>query len=184
MTVATELLSAREFAALPDEPGFILELVRGEVVRMSKPKPRHGRIAGEIGGLMWHHIRAHRLGEFFAAETGFLIDRDPDTVRGPDAAFVSNARLARVVDPEDFYPVVPDLVVEVTSPDDRRAKVDEKIEEWLGAGVRLLWQVNPDSRTVEIHRPGAETITLSESDSLDGLDVLPGFACRVSDLFA
>jgi len=183
MSVATELLTAQEFAVLPGENGFIMELVRGEVVRMCRPKPKHGRIAMRIGSLLYQHARTRRLGEVFAADTGFLLERDPDTVRGPDASFVSNARLAQVTDPDDYYPVVPDLAVEVTSPDDRRPKIDEKIADWLGAGVRLLWQVNPDSRTVEVHRPGAETITLNENDTLDGLDVLPGFTCRVGELF-
>lgn len=184
MATATKPLTAAEFAALPDEPDSVMELVRGEIVRMPKPKPRHGRIANRIAFLLTAHVTAHGAGEVYAAETGFLIARDPDTVRGADAAYLSNGRLALVTDPDDYYPVAPDLVAEVTSPDDRPGAVADKIAEWLSAGVRMLWQVYPAARTVVVHRPGAEPVTLGVGDRLDGGDVLPGFRCPVADLFA
>jgi Uma2 family endonuclease len=180
---AARLLTADEFAALPDEPGAVLELVRGEVRSMPKPKPRHGRVAGKLYRRIGDHVERNGLGETYTAETGFLIARNPDTVRGPDAAFVSKARLATVADPDEWMPFAPDLVVEVTSPDDRRREIAEKIADWLAGGARLLWQVHPDTRTVEVHRPGAPVQTLRENDLLDGLDVLPGFRLRVGELF-
>src|SRR5262245_32374613 len=127
MSVQARPITAAEFLEWPDEPGLRQELIRGEVVSMSLPGGRHGKVAMEIGGLMWSHVKASKLGETYAAETGFLIERDPDTVRGADVAFVRAERLAAIARPEKHVPFAPDLAVEVLSPSDREDEVEEKV---------------------------------------------------------
>jgi Uma2 family endonuclease len=122
-------------------------------------------------------------GAVFAAETGFKIDHDPDTVRTPDVAYVGPERLAeaRV---RGFPTIAPDLAVEVVSPNDTRAEVREKVADWLRAGVRLVWTLYPASRSATVHEPDAEPRTLQADDTISGDPALPGFTCRVADLFA
>lgn len=123
------------------------------------------------------------LGKISMAETGFLVSRAPDTVRAPDLAFVSKARLPteRVT---GWGTVIPDLVVEVVSPSDRATEVREKVEDWLRAGVRLVWVVYPSVRTVDVYRPGSDVRVLGEADVLEGEDVVPGFSLPVRQIFA
>ncbi len=184
MSTQTHPITADDFFDWPQEPGSRQELIRGEVVTMSLPGGRHGRIAGKILRRVGNHVEASRLGETYAAETGFLLERDPDTVRGADVAYVSVERLARIVDEDKHFPFAPDLVVEVRSPNDRDPEIEEKTELWLAAGSRLVWNVDPVARTVTVHRPGARPLLLTETDEIDGADVLPGFRCRVADFFA
>ncbi len=119
MSTQTRLITADEFLVWPDEPGFRQELIRGEVVTMSLPGWRHGKIALKIGRLVGNYIEARQLGEAYAAETGFIVERDPDTVRGPDVAFVRVERLATITKPEKHLPFAPDLAVEVVSHSER-----------------------------------------------------------------
>src|SRR5262249_6164334 len=138
----------------------------------------------EIGRLIANYDKPLRLGKTYAAETGFIVERDPDTVRGADIAFVGNERLALITNPVKHIPFGPDLVVEVHSPNDRDDEVEEKTQLWLAAGSLLVWIVDPESRTVVVHRPGAEPVTLREDQEIDGGDVIPGFRYRVADFFA
>jgi Uma2 family endonuclease len=176
-------MTADEFLELTDD-GLFHELVRGEVVTMSLAGGRHGKVALKIGRFVGNHVEDWRLGEVFAAETGFLIERDPDTVRGPDVAFVRAERLSLITHPDKHVPFAPDLAVEVLAPNDRAEMVEEKVREWLAAGSRAVWTVDPREKTVTVHRPGAEPITFTEDQDLDGGDVLPGFSCRVALFFA
>jgi Uma2 family endonuclease len=164
--------------------GFRYELVKGELIKMSPRGGKHGVLAIRIGMAIAQHVEANRLGEVFAAETGFILFTNPDTVRAPDAAFVSRERIPPGGIPEKFWPGAPDLAVEVLSPSDTLYEVDEKIEEYLEAGVRLVWIVNPRKRTVTIYSPGAEPRRLAEDEALDGRDVLPGFQYNLRRLFA
>jgi Uma2 family endonuclease len=184
MSTRTRLITADEFLVWPDEPGFRQELMRGEVVTMPLPGGRHGRIAGKILRRVGDFVEVGRLGETYAAETGFLIERNPDTVRGADVAFVRTERLALITNEEKHIPFAPDLAVEVRSPSDRDDEVEEKVQLWLAAGSELVWTVDPDDRTVVVHRRGAEPVPLREDDEIDGGDAIPGFRCRVSDLLA
>jgi len=120
----------------------------------------------------------------FAAETGFVLSRDPDTVRAPDVAFVSRQRIPASGIPDSYISAAPDLAVEVLSPDDRQVEVEEKIQQWLDAGTKAVWIVNPRRRTVTIHRAGADPRVLRESDTLPGDDVVPGFELKVAEIFA
>jgi Uma2 family endonuclease len=183
MSTQTRLMTADEFLEMPDD-GLLHELVRGEVVTMSLPGGEHGEIAGEIFWRITNHVKSSKLGKTYAAETGFIIDRDPDTVRGPDVGFVRADRLAEIVNRKKYIPFAPDLAVEVLSPNDRPGEVDEKVQEWLAAGTSLVWTVDPSARTVTVHRPGVESITLPEDQDLDGGDILPGFVCGVALFFA
>ena len=123
------------------------------------------------------------MGEVFAAGTGFLLRRDPDTVRAPDVAFVSSERLGTSEASSGFLERAPDLAVEVVSPSDSAAAVQSKVEDWLGAGTRLVWVVYPDTRSVTVYRSLNEAEVLSEPDALDGAPVLTDLAVPVSDLF-
>lgn len=158
------------------------ELIRGELRMMSPSGARHGLIAGVMFKAITNHVDAHGLGKAFAAETGFQISRDPDTVRAPDVAFVRTGR--RAAPARGFYPGAPDLAVEVLSPDDRPGYVREKVAEWLEAGVRAVWIVDPRKRTVAIHAPRRKQRLLGEKETLRGGNVLPGFEMRVAAIFA
>jgi Uma2 family endonuclease len=184
MSTQMRLLTADEFLDWPDEPGRRQELIRGEVTSMSLPGGRHGKIAGKILRLVGNHVEAERLGDTYAAETGFIVAHDPDTVRGADVAFVRTERLAAITQPEKYVPFAPDLAVEVLSPNDRDDEVEEKVQTWLRAGALLVWTVDPDSRTVTVYRAGVEPVTLAADQQLTGGDVIPGFACTVADFFA
>jgi Uma2 family endonuclease len=184
MSTQTRLLTADEFFVWPNEPGMRQELVRGEVVTMSLAGGEHGEIAQEIGGLLWLHMKTAKLGRIYASETGFIVERNPDTVRGADVAFVRTDRLAAIKNRKKQIPFAPDLAVEVRSPNDRDDEVEEKIQLWLRAGCLLVWSVDPESRTVTVYRPGAEPVILREDQEIDGGCVIPGFHCRVADFFA
>ncbi|MBF6589694.1 MAG: Uma2 family endonuclease [Ktedonobacterales bacterium] len=175
-------LTAEEFAALPRE-GLRLELVRGELRAMPPAFSDHGSAAMRLGSLLGHYILAHELGEIYAAETGFLLARHPDTVRAPDFAFIQTSRVVPEALMPSWNPIVPDLVVEVVSSSDRRTEVREKIRMWLEAGVRLVWVVYPPRRMVEQHRPQQPVVTLARTDTLDGGDVLPGFTLPLARVF-
>ena len=123
------------------------------------------------------------MGVVFGAETGFWTERNPDTVRAPDAAFVSNERLPAEGLPRGYFQGAPDLAVEVVSPGDSAAEVRGKAEEWLQAGARLVWLVYPESRAVTVFRSREDVRTLASTDELTGEPVLPGFRCRVEELF-
>ena len=183
MSTRTRPMTAEELLRY-DEPGARVELVRGELSTMPLPGGRHGRIGSRVLRRLGNHVEGAGLGETFAAETGFLIGRDPDTVRGADAAFVRRDRLEPIGDLAGHLPLAPDLVVEIASPSDRPGRVASKVEDWLSAGVAMVWRLDPETRIVVVHRPGAEPVTLTEADELDGGDVVPGFRCRVADLFA
>lgn len=172
------LITGAELWHMPDA-GKKLELVKGELIEMAPPGGDHGERALRIGRLLDEFVEAHALGRV-GVESGFYLARDPDTVRGPDAFFISKERLPVDVTVEGYYPVVPDLAVEVISPNDTFTGVTEKVEEYLAAGVRLVWVIDPKRRTVLVY-PGGQTLT--EADRLSGGDVLPGFAVPVTRLF-
>jgi|CXWL01.1.fsa_nt_gi Uma2 family endonuclease len=156
------------------------ELVQGEVVSMSPPGFSHGLVASEVAYHLQQFVRQHRLGRVPAAETGFLLARNPDTVRAPDVAFV---RTERLVATEGYFPGAPDLAVEVVSPGDRFSEVLSKVDEWLRAGAREVWVVDGPRRVVHVHRPGHRVLELTDGAVLDGGEVLPGLDLAVSACF-
>ena len=159
------------------------ELVGGGLVVMAPAGGRHGEVAHTIALFIGNHVRKRDLGRVFAAETGFVLRRDPDTVRAPDAAFVAAERLKAEEAPAGFLESAPDLAVEVVSPGDSSAAVGDKVRDWLEAGARLVWVVHPRTRSVVVHRPGQPAETLHDGDVLEGGSVLRDFAVPVRDLF-
>ena len=180
--VPRHLLTAAEFAALPRE-GLRLELIRGEISAMPPAFDDHGTITGGLTVLLGHYVLTSGLGRIYAAETGFLIAQNPDTVRAPDLAFIQADRVPPPGAP-GWVRVMPDLVAEVVSSGDRTTEVAEKVRMWLDADVRLVWIVYPTRRVIEVVRPGEPALVLHDGDQLDGYDVVPGFACPVGQVFA
>lgn len=184
MSTTTQLLTAEEFLHMPKEGTWRCELVEGVLIKMSPAGFEHGDIAVNVAAMLWQHVKTHKLGKVLAAETGFKLANDPDTVLAPDAAFIRQEEFDRIGMTKKFWPGPPDLAAEVMSPDDTVRKTDEKAKSWLSHGARMVWVVNPKRRTVSVYRPGAETLVLAEGDVLDGQDVVPGFQCRVDEIFA
>jgi len=137
-----------------------------------------------IGALLHVYVSQHKLGQVLAAETGFKIHVDPDTVRAPDVAFVAKERIPPADVPRGYWELSPDLVVEVVSPNDSAADVQDKVEEWLNAGVHRVWVVYPDTQTIHVYRSLKEVNVLKAGDTLDGEGMLPGFSSAVEEIFA
>jgi Uma2 family endonuclease len=182
MSTSTKLMTADELFVMPHQ-GFRYELVEGELIKMSPAGGEHGAIIVNITLLLGQHVKANSLGVCFGAETGFKLASGPDTVRAPDVAFVRRERIPESGIPKKFWPGAPDLAVEVMSPDDTLKEVEEKAEQWLASGTSAVWVINPKRRSVSVYRPAAEVIRLSEADELDGGEVVPGFSCKVSEIF-
>lgn len=181
MTTGTRLITAEDLWAMPDKER--LELVRGEVRTVAPAGFEHGAVTINISAPLAMHVKARRLGVVLGAETGFILRRNPDIVRGADVAFVVAARIPAGRLPVKFWEGPPDLAVEVVSPTDVAGKIEEKVNDYLDAGTRIVWVVNTKSRIVTVRRPGAEPIALRPGDAIDGADVVPGFRLDVSDVF-
>lgn len=182
MSTTTQLVTADELLKLP-RGRFRYELVKGELITMSPSGSEHGAVVVNMTVLLAQHVKANNLGIVFGAETGFKIAENPDTVLAPDAAFISREHIPESGIPKKYWPGAPDLAVEVLSPGDTAREVEVKVGRWLSAGARLVWTVNPKRRSVIVHRAPKDSFTLSENDELDGEDIVPGFRCRVSDIF-
>ncbi len=158
------------------------ELVRGQL-RVREPAAYlHGKIAIRIGAALHAWVAARRLGDVVGAETGFTLSRNPDTVRAADAAFVSAGRVPSA-EFSGFAELAPDLVVEVLSPSDRPSDVRDKVSDWIGAGVRLVWLIDARRRSAIVQRSDGTFDAKAANDVLDGEAVLPGFTLSLSALF-
>ncbi len=161
-------------------PHMRSELVDG-VMRVREPGAyRHGAVASRVGALLNIWVHPRKLGHVLGAETGFILTRKPDSVRAPDAAFVSNERLPPP-DVTGYAELAPDLVVEVRSRGDRAGEIIEKTNAWLRAGVRLVWHIDPERRRGAVHRADGTVRVLQASDAFDGEDVLPGFVMTLAE---
>lgn len=176
---ASPVTTAEQLLAL-DEPGFRHELVRGELRRMTGAGFRHSATAAEIAFVLRRHAD-RSLGRVTGADGGYLLARNPDTVRIPDAAFVAASRLA-TLPTRGHFEGAPDLAVEVISPNDRYGEVHDKALDWIAAGTRLVWIVDPIRCSVAIYVPDGTIRVVNGDDVLDGGDVLPGFTARVREL--
>jgi Uma2 family endonuclease len=180
MTATQKLMTAEELART-SIPGKVVELVRGHLVVRELPSTFHGVVAANLTVELGAFVRRERLGLVSAQDTGFKIGRDPDTVRGPDLAFVSRGRLERI--PEAGYAeLAPDLVVEVLSPNDRPGEALAKIGDFLAAGTRLAWLVDPRRREARVFRSDGSVVVIGEDGTLDGEDVVPGFSCPLASV--
>lgn len=178
----TKRLTADDLLRLYSE-GVRGELIRGELCQTMPTGQEHGEIVVNLAALLRMFVKPRKLGRLAASDSGVWLERDPDTVREPDIAYFSAEKMPLGTRVTGYAEVVPDLVVEVVSPNNSLREINDKALMWLSYGVSLVWAVNPDTRSVDVYRAGRVTSTLSESDTLDGLDALPGFACAVSDVF-
>ncbi len=174
------LMTADELFMTP-LPNKRTELVRGVLVVREPAGFRHGVVSATLTRLLGAHVATHGLGLVVAAETGFKLERDPDTVRAPDVAFVRRERLPDP-DARGYAALAPDLVVEVLSPDDRPGEILGKVGEWLTAGSRLVWVVDPARRVARVYRADGSESVIAVADALDGEDVVPGFSCRLEEI--
>jgi Uma2 family endonuclease len=180
MSQPARAVTAEELFQYPDAKYY--ELVRGVPRVCEPPGGVHGRIAGSIVAHLRNHVERLGLGTVLV-ESGYVLQRAPDTVRGPDVSFVSLARLPPEQIPEQFIPGAPDLAVEILSPSSRWSEVEEKIADYFAAGARLVWVVDPGERRAIVRYPDRPPRVVAAGESLDGEDVVPGFALAVAELF-
>jgi Uma2 family endonuclease len=174
-------ITAEEFERLDSDLRY--DLIRGELRPMPPmPGEEHGALTSDLSLELSLFVRDHDLGQCYAAETRFLIARDPDTAIGPDWAFIARSRLPKRRG-RGFVPIVPDAVLEVRSPSDRKAEVEDKVALWLEAGVRIVWELNPGTCILTVYRSDARARELGVADVLSGEEVLPGFALPLRRLF-
>ncbi|MCC6317289.1 MAG: Uma2 family endonuclease [Gemmatimonadaceae bacterium] len=178
---AAALMTAEELLAL-NLPDKRTELVRGRLIVREPAGYQHGDVAMRIGAALFEHCRGRQLGRVFAAETGFTLFRNPDTVRAPDAAFIRTERLL-APSTRGFPELAPDLAVEVLSPDDRPGEVLEKAADWLKAGCAMVWVIDPIRQRARVYRADGSQAELARDEALDGEALLPGFTCRLDSLF-
>jgi Uma2 family endonuclease len=181
MTISTQLMTARELSKHPLEGPC--ELVRGELQMMAPSGAEHGGVTINLSLLLAAHVKKHKLGAVLGAETGFVLTRNPDTVRGADISFIRASRIPACGLPKSFWPGAPDLAVEVLSPEDRPGEVAEKVDDYLTAGAQMVWVVNPRRKTITVHQPLVDARMLRSTQTLDGRNVIPGFRCRVAKAF-
>ncbi len=166
------------------EDGSRYEVVRGELRKMPPAGSEHGYIALRIASRLERYVEANGLGRVYTAETGFKLASDPDTVRAPDAAFVSRVRVEGVGHVTGYWPGAPDLAVEVVSHGDTHAKVVEKALAWLEAGCRMVLVADPERRTVTSYRSLDDIHILTEGGAIAGADVVPGWELPVAEIFS
>lgn len=180
ITETKKIITADDLLAMSSKGRY--ELTEGRLIEMSPPGSEHGLIVFSISLVIGNYVKQKKLGKVFAAETGFRLSRNPDTVRAPDVAFVSSARLPRPL-PRGYMDLAPDLVVEVVSPSDDADDMQLKIKEWLDAGAKMVCYVYPSSRQVVIYRSLRDVRVLTDADTLLGDDVLPDFSLPVNEIF-
>lgn len=180
-SVAQRLMTAEEFWESPLNTKHS-ELVRGEVVENMPPGAEHGAITIALGTLLRLWTKAGS-GGYVGTEAGFILGHQPDIIRGPDLSYVRAERIPSGGRPKAFWTIAPDLAVEIVSPSESVGKVREKVRDFLAAGAPLVWTIYPDTREVIAHTPDGLARTYGEDDILEHPDVLPGFSCKVSELF-
>lgn len=184
-TASTALMTAEAFfdwCNRTENRDRVFELERGKVVEMSRPGERHGVVCINVAYLFGTYLRQRGKGRACANDTGLILERDPDTVRGPDAFLYDKGRPYDQLDVK-YSEEVPQLVVEVHSPTDRWSKVTRRINGFLQRGVAVVWLIDPEDRTVTVYQPGQFSQVLEENDELTGAPPFPDLRCRVADLF-
>jgi Uma2 family endonuclease len=174
-------VTADELLRMPDD-GWRYELLRGRLLREPPAGAEHSWLGVALGRRLGEFAHAARAGFVFGADCGFRIALDPDTVRAPDVSFVAADRLPSGP-PRGYVPFAPDLAVEIVSPSDRVSDVTRKVIDYLDAGTRLVWVIDPVTRTAAVHRSRSDVLMLRERDVLEGGDVLPGFRLPLAELF-
>ncbi len=184
MTIETRLYTADDLWELSHEIGDAkqIELVRGEIVEMTPTGGLHGVVVMNLAYFIASFVKAQKSGYVIGAETGFILSDEPYTVRAPDVAFIAASRMPHPIPPQ-YFPLAPDLAVEVVSPHDKARQIREKVIDFLGAGTRLMWVVYPEAQTVDVYRPDQDVQVVGIDGALDGADVLPGFNLPLGELF-
>jgi Uma2 family endonuclease len=177
--MATPLMTAADLLQ-PGVPEHA-DLVRGVLLVREPPGFRHGDITAGVTTALRIHVDLHNLGRVVAGDAGFKLASDPDTVRGADIAFVRRDRVPQPT-PVGFPPFAPDLAVEILSPGDRPGETLAKVADWLSAGTRLVWVIDPERRLARVYREDGTESLLGEDDSLDGEDVVSGFALKLAPI--
>jgi Uma2 family endonuclease len=183
MATTEKLLTAEEFERLPDD-GKRYELIDGELREMPPTVYWHGEVEVNLGTLLNVHVRAHGLGRVSCGEILCIVRRNPDRVRAADIVFIRQERVPPLEARQHIMGVIPDLIVEILSKHDTVEEVSDKIDDWLGAGVQMLWIVDPFRHTVTIYQPGRDPMMLGEHGILEGDPVVLGFRCPVAEIFA
>jgi Uma2 family endonuclease len=175
-------MTAADLLAISDD-GQRYELIDGEIRTMSPAGNKHGKIAMALGFRLAAFVQEHGLGAVYAAETGFLIQQNPDTVRAPDVAFISQERLDEVGPVEGYWPGAPDIVAEVVSPTDRFSDVEQKALHWLRAGSQIVWVVDPAQTHVTEYLSAVDIRILGSDETLTAPQILPGWEVNIAELF-
>ena len=176
---ASKLVTAEELLKLSKDE-FHGELIRGELCEEPLPGFIHCSVVAHLMYLLHSFVSKRDIGTALGG-AGVWLERDPDTVRAPDVQYFSAERLPLDVMPTGYVEVAPNLAIEVRSFNESRRKLHDKAIMWLNAGVQLVWVVLPERRSVDVYRSGQPTQTVTDADSLDGQDVLPGFSCALAD---
>lgn len=181
MATSPQIVTADELMRLSSDGGRY-ELVRGELKILSFASSEQGVVTAALTTLVGLFVRQHVLGATCVAG-GFQLEHDPDTVLAPDIAFIERKRFEAAGLTGKFWQGPPDLAVEVKSPGDRAGEVSAKAQSWLAHGTRQVWIVDPQKRTVTVYHRDGRIVALSETDTLEGGDVVPGFACPIRKIF-
>ena len=179
VALGRRLLSIDEFER--DYYDSRYELIRGELKEMSPAGAEHGKGAIHISAFITCFVIVNKLGTCFGAETGFVVRKETDSLLAPDWAFISTERMPDEPSPK-FSRIIPDAILEVRSPSDRPREVREKMERWMQAGVRIGWEYDPSTKTMTVHRPGLECVTVGLDGVVSGEDVIPGFEMSLRDM--
>jgi Uma2 family endonuclease len=188
MSTATTkvLMTAEEFCEFvhrPENTNKWFELVRGEVIELPAPTKPHGVVCLNVGRVLWNYAFQRQKGYVTTNDSGVILEREPDTVRGPDVALYEDAQRFAELHPK-YGEVPPRLAVEVLSPNDRAKQVTRKIADYLRNGVALVWLIDPEARTVMVYRADRGPVLVEAHEELTGDDLLPDFRCRVAEFFA
>lgn len=186
-TITTRPVTVEEFAAFverPENAGRNFELDEGEIIELPPPKPPHGFVCMNIGAMLWNYCRQRGRGYVFSNDTGVILGRDPDTIRGPDVMLYDDETTAdEIVSDDSYLETPPVLAVEILSPSNRYSQIVKKVNQYLAAGVQLVWVIDPPVREVTAYRSDSEPEFLVADGELTGGDALPGLSFKVAELF-
>ena len=178
----TALITPDQFALMPDEQDY--ELVNGCLVER-KSGNKSSYVASQLAFCLANYVREKNLGWVFGPGAAYRLDPSrPNDVRKPDASFVRFGRFPNEMPADTYDKLAPDLAIESLCPRDLALEFDERIERYLQAGIRLIWVINSDLRTVKVYHRGRPLVGIRNGDELNGEDVVPGFSCKVSEIFA
>jgi Uma2 family endonuclease len=177
-------LTPEDVLKMPMGRGKRYELVKGELVTMAPAGYRHGKDALRTGAKIQEFVAAHDLGDVVAAETGFILSRDPYILRAADCAFVAAGRIDPTIEVTGYLELAPDFVVEVVSPGDTAVEVQARVDDWLRAGTRVLWVMYSSLKAIVVWRGPDQSTRYGNDDEIDAEPALPGFRCKVSSLFS